>query len=155
MLQACSPNISKKTVPVPSASSVQEQIHQLKIMSTPPQKWELEIETGQKKLDSQQYLFKNVQWHNESWQFRSQAATQEDKNSDIFLFNAIHGTTTPQQVELTAGQSKFNSVKGALEGEALIVKAYNDNWQISAEHYHSQPPWNTLVLQQVKGTFKR
>lgn len=155
ILQNCSPTHPKKTELAPSASPVQEQIEQLKIMSTPPQKWRLEIDTGQKNSNTQQYAFKNLRWYNDHWQFKSKAATQEKKNSDVFLFDTIYGETTPQQVNLIADESLFNALDGALKGNNLVVKAHNNNWEISAKHYQSNYPWSTLKLKQVKGKFQR
>lgn len=155
ILQNCSPAHQKKTELAPSASPVQEQIEQLKIMSTPPQKWRLEIGTGQKNSTTQQYAFKNLRWYNDRWQFKSKDATQEKKNGDVFLFNTIYGETMPQQINLIADESVFNAVNGTLKGNDLVVKAYNNNWEISAEHYQSNYPWSNLKLKQVKGKFQR
>ena len=154
MLQSCQSEPNTKNDASPSASPVEERINQLKIMSTPPQKWTLEIDSGQKDVLTQSYVLKDIQWNNAIWTFTSASAKQES-SSDLFLFETIYGTTTPQQLRLSAHQSAFNTTQGLIKGGALSVKAHNENWEISAENYQSEYPWSTLKLYQVKGSFKR
>lgn len=148
LVLACKPVPTEK----PTPSSI-ETFKNLKIMSTPPQKWELTINTGHKTKRNQ--LVRDITWKSDLWNFKSPLANSSGQEIITLSFPSLRGHMLHHPIALSAEQNLFQTDQTLLKGENLHLYHQQHHWQLTAEHYQSAYPWSQLKLYNVKGRFLR
>lgn len=140
----------KEKQPPKQSHLAPERLNNLTILSTPPQKWTLNISSGQKTKDTLQAF--NINIKSDNWTFKSPVATQE---KDIYTLAKIEGLHPLHQIRLLSTNNRFSLSRGELSGQELQLKALHGQWELKANTYQSQSPWTHIQLQSVQGTFQR
>lgn len=148
----CAPS-APKNEPSPSPQGVEESFENLKIMSTPPQKWELNISTGQRKNDSTKA--QDIDWNSPLWEIKSPLAIMKDHPTKSVFVPQMVGVMQTPVVQIRAENTSFDLDTAELKGEVLKLSAPENQWSLTAEYYQSNYPWSQFKLHQVKGTFSR
>lgn len=152
LLCHCAPSAPKKELS-PPPQAAEESLENLKILSTPPQKWELTISTGQRKEKST--IAQKIKWSSPLWEIESPLATIRENPINSVFVSQMMGKMKSPAVHMTAENTSFHMETAALQGGVLKLSSPDKQWSLTAEHYQSNYPWSQFTLHQVKGTFSR
>ncbi len=148
----CAPSTPKQK-PSASSQTVEESLENLKIMSTPPQKWELAVSTGQKR--NNHIIAKKITYSSPLWEVSSALATIKDHPTSEVIIPQMTGHMLSPPLLLAAENTSFHMGNAEIKGDALTLSDPDKRWSLTAEHYQSSYPWSAFKLYQVKGTFSR